>query len=282
MMLEIEGQLEGQAVTHAFVPVGVGSFAQAVTSHFRQSGSSARVIGVEPDTAACLWKSLKCGRSTAINTVPTIMAGLDCGSVSTTAWPILSKGLCASMTVSDFEAHSAAIYLQSLGVSAGPCGGSTIAALRRPSPEDKRRLEIDSNSVIVLPLTEGWREYDTPLNVTTDTDGIDTKKITQALEQTDSAKAMANYIVAWLEHRDIETHWGGGDSPYSDMGTWFYARLDEYKLITFRCDADAAELVGLEDIFEFGYAGAAVPCAVAILVISRWLYLAQRESITSD
>jgi hypothetical protein len=279
MMLEIEGQLEGQAVTHAFVPVGVGSFAQAVTSHFRQSGSSARVIGVEPDTAACLWKSLKCGRSTAINTVPTIMAGLDCGSVSTTAWPILSKGLCASMTVSDFEAHSAAIYLQSLGVSAGPCGGSTIAALRRLSPEDKRRLEIDSNSVIVLPLTEGWREYDTPLDVTTDADGIDPKKITQALEHTDSAKARASYIVAWLEHRDIEII---GDFPFSDIGPWFYARLDEYKLIKFRCDTDAAELVGLEDIFEFGYAGAPIACAAAILVISRWLYLVQRESITSD
>ena len=54
MMSEIEEQLEGQDVTHAFVPVGVGSFAQAVNSHFHQPGSSTRVIGVEPDTAACL------------------------------------------------------------------------------------------------------------------------------------------------------------------------------------------------------------------------------------
>jgi hypothetical protein len=203
MMIEIEDQLGNQEVTHAFVPVGVGSFAQAVTSHFRRPQSSTRVIGVEPDTAACLWKSLKSGHSTAIDTVPTIMAGLDCGTVSTTSWPILSKGLCASMTIADYEAHSAAIYLKSLGISAGPCGGSTIAALRRLSPEDKRRLEIDSNSIVVLPCTEGWREYDVPLDVAVD----DSVELTEILEHIDGAKAVLCYIAAWLEHRDVKVRW---------------------------------------------------------------------------
>ena len=117
MPREIEEQLEGQTATHVFAPVGVGSFAQAITTHFRSKDSSTSVIGVEPDVAACLWKSLKAGRPTAIKTFRTIMTGLDCGTVSTTAWPILSKGLRASLTVSDFEAHSASIYLNSQGLS---------------------------------------------------------------------------------------------------------------------------------------------------------------------
>jgi hypothetical protein len=215
MMSEIDDQLEEEKVTHVFAPVGVGSFAQAVTSHFRREGRFTRVIGVEPDTAACLWKSLSCGTSIAIKTVPTIMAGLDCGAVSTTAWPILSKGLCASLTVSDFEAHSASLYLGSCGISAGPCSGSTVAALRRLSPADRKHLQIDPDSVVVLPCTEGAREYDTPLDVATD----DPVELTQLLVRINSANpdmgfipgpvetAIAHYIAAWFEHRDLETHW---------------------------------------------------------------------------
>jgi hypothetical protein len=59
MPREIEEQLEGQIATHVFAPVGLGSFAQALTTHFRSKDSSTSVIGVEPDVAACLWKSLK-------------------------------------------------------------------------------------------------------------------------------------------------------------------------------------------------------------------------------
>lgn len=215
MMIETEYQLEGRHVTHAFAPVGVGSFAQAVTSYYRRDGSATSVIGVEPDTAACLRKSLDRGASTAIETTPTIMAGLDCGTVSITAWPILSKGLQASMTVSDYEAHAASVYLRTQGVSAGPCGGSTTAALRRLTANDKSRLGIGSDSVIVLPCTEGAREYDTPLDVTID----NPVQLCQLLVQINSANpsmgsspgpgetAIARYIAAWLEHRDLENHW---------------------------------------------------------------------------
>lgn len=215
MLLEVEDQLEGRQITHAFTPVGVGSFAQAVTTHFRRDGSTTSVIGVEPDTAACLRKSLDAGQPTVIETTPTIMAGLDCGTVSTSAWPILSKGLRASMTVSDYEAHSACLYLKSQGVSAGPCGASTVAALRRLSSDDKSCLEIDSNSVLLLPCTEGAREYEVPLDVTID----DPVQLTQKLVQINSANpsmgsvpgpgetAIARYIAAWLEHRGLESHW---------------------------------------------------------------------------
>jgi hypothetical protein len=215
MMSEIDEQLSAEEATHVFAPVGVGSFAQAVTSHFRREGRSTRVIGVEPDTAACLWKSLSCGESTSIETIPTIMAGLDCGTVSTTAWPILSQGLCASITVSDFEAHSASLYLESCGVSAGPCSGSTVAALQRLSSADRKLLYVDSNSVIILPCTEGARDYNLPLDVATD----DPVELAQVLAQINATTpsmgsipdlkrdVLANYIAAWLEHRDMECHW---------------------------------------------------------------------------
>ena len=275
MMIEIEEQLEEQEVTHAFVPVGVGSFAQAVTSHFRRQGSSTRVIGVEPDTAACLWKSLKCGHSAAIQTVPTIMAGLDCGTVSTSAWPVLSKGLCASMTVSDFEAHSAAVYLKSLRVSAGPCGGSTIAALRRLCLEDKRHLELDSNSIVVLPCTEGWREYDVPFDVTVE----DPIELTQLLERIrdanqstrpesgPEAKAVLCYIAAWLEHRDVEVCWSEltGNSP-SISGTSHGSGGD--KTVIFNGNLDGEMLTGCGNDFLLDKSASGNSCKAAAAMVA--------------
>ncbi|RMY97241.1 hypothetical protein D0862_08163 [Hortaea werneckii] len=215
MMYEIQEQLEGTAVTHVFAPIGVGSFAQSVVSYYRSEGSKTRVVGIEADTAACLWKSLDSGKPLTIQTTDTIMTGLDCGTVSTIAWPYLRNGLAASMTISDYEAHNASLYLKSQGISAGPCGASGIAALRRLTAEDKHRLELNETSVIVLPCTEGTREYDVPKDVTVD----DPVQLTRLLVQINSSnpsmgsvpgpgeRAIARYIAAWLEHRNLETHW---------------------------------------------------------------------------
>lgn len=284
MMSEIDDQLEEEQATHVFAPVGVGSFAQAVTSHFRQEGRSTRVIGVEPDTAACLWKSLSGAASIAIETVPTIMAGLDCGTVSTTAWPILSNGLCASVTVSDFEAHSASRDLSAYGVSTGPCSGSTVAALRRLCPADRERLGIDSNSVIVLPCTEGAREYNTPLDVATD----DPVELTQRLVQINSANpnmgsipgpgetAIARYIAAWLEHRDLEAHWveptrgrpsvvgvmrgtGGGKS------LMFNGHIDTVTLVGYEKDPLSG---AIENGKLYGRGAADMKCGVAAAMVA--------------
>jgi acetylornithine deacetylase/succinyl-diaminopimelate desuccinylase family protein len=199
MLLEIDEQLTGLHATHVFMPVGVGSFAQAVTSYFRREGSSTSVIAVEPDTAAYLRHSLELGCLASVKTIPTIMAGLDCGTVSTIAWPVLEKGVRASMSISDYEAYSAVVYLESQGIFAGPCGASTVAALRRLSSDDKIGLGIDSSSVIVL--------VDDPV------------KLTQILVQINSANpslgsvpgpgetAIARYIYSWLQHRGLEAHW---------------------------------------------------------------------------
>lgn len=284
MPREIEEQLNGQTATHVFVPVGVGSFAQAMTTHFRSKGSSTSVIGVEPDVTACLWKSLKAGFPTTINTVSTILAGLDCGTVSTTAWPVVSKGLRASLTVSDFESHSASIYLGSQGLSVGPCGASTVAALRRLSDEDKARLGIDSDSVIILPCTEGAREYIPPLDVSTD----DAVTLTQTLVQINSANpsmgsipgpgetAIARYIAAWLEHRDLESHWieptkgrpsvvgvshgtGGGKS------LMFNGHIDTVTLVGYEGDPLSGNI---ENGKLYGRGAADMKCGVAAAMVA--------------
>ncbi|KAH7122911.1 tryptophan synthase beta subunit-like PLP-dependent enzyme [Dactylonectria macrodidyma] len=215
MLREVDEQLSNTAIDLVVAPVGVGSFAQAVVTHAKRAGSGTAVMVVEPDTAACLWKNLQRGELTTEKTSPTIMAGLDCGTPSTIAWPLLRDGVEASVTVSDYEAHEAAVYLKSLGISAGPCGAAPLAALRRLTAEDKSTLGLNEKSVVVLLCTEAGREYPTPLSVSSDDPII----LTQTLVQINSANpslgaipgpgetAVARYITSWLEHRDIESHW---------------------------------------------------------------------------
>jgi diaminopropionate ammonia-lyase len=87
MLTETDKQLTNMNIsraTHALASVGVGSWAQAVTMHYKSKSPSANVIAVEPDTAACLKTSLEAGQITSIATGNTIMNGMNCGTVSTT------------------------------------------------------------------------------------------------------------------------------------------------------------------------------------------------------
>ncbi|KAH6611641.1 diaminopropionate ammonia-lyase [Trichoderma cornu-damae] len=216
MMLEIDGQLGATSPDLVVVPVGVGSFAQAVVTHFKQSGKHTAVLAVEPDTSASLWKSLRRGESTATaENTPSIMAGLDCGTPSSISWAVLRHGVDASLSISDFEAHQACGYLSSQGVSAGPCGAAPIAALRRLEGSDREKLGLTKDSVVVVFCTEGTRDYEIPHSVASD----DPVELTRTLVKINSANpslgsvpgpgetAIARYITAWMEHRDIEAHW---------------------------------------------------------------------------
>lgn len=159
MLREIDEQLQGANPDVVVAPVGVGSFAQAVVTHAKGPGRKTRVLTVEPETAACLNESLKQGQAWSIKTAPTIMTGMDCGTVSSIAWPMLKAGADASVTVSDYQAHTATEYLRACGVDAGPCGGATVAAVRGLTQKQNESLGICEHSTIVLLCTEGARSY---------------------------------------------------------------------------------------------------------------------------
>lgn len=205
------GKQKLDKITHVVVPVGCGSIAQAVTQHFKSATrntasstvtdasnasdtSPVMVIAVEPTTAACLRASLEARAMTTVATQDTIMAGLNCGTLSATAWPVLRDGVDASVVVSDWQAHEAVLALGELGelgklaklaklgeeqeeaagelsasLSAGPCGAATLAALERvclsgstsstTSTSERAQLGLDETAVVVLCCTEGARAY---------------------------------------------------------------------------------------------------------------------------
>lgn len=115
---------------------------------------------LEPDTAASLQTSMEAGKIVPIPTGHTIMDGMNCGTVSFTAWNILKNGVDAAVEVSDLEAHKDLGYLHSQGVKNGPCGAAPLSALRRLVKENS--VQLDKDSVVVLFSTEGAREYLVP------------------------------------------------------------------------------------------------------------------------
>ncbi|MEU7744969.1 hypothetical protein [Nonomuraea sp. NPDC049158] len=69
-------------------------------------------------------ESLTCGEPVSLTTGHTTMAGLNCGTRSSIAWPYLRRGLDAAVAITDAAAARAAGDLVELGVSAGPCGAT--------------------------------------------------------------------------------------------------------------------------------------------------------------
>ncbi|MEW2395185.1 diaminopropionate ammonia-lyase [Streptomyces sp. NPDC046862] len=155
-----EGAVEGPDLVA--VPVGVGSLAQAVVTHYRSrpSGRASALLSVEPETAACVLESLTLGEPVSVTTGETAMAGLNCGTPSSIAWPRLHAGLDAAVAVLDAESVRAAGDLAALGVSSGPCGAASLAGLRAVltgvgAGERRTALGLDTTSVVVLLSTEG-------------------------------------------------------------------------------------------------------------------------------
>lgn len=167
LVREVDEQLHSAGVRAAdlmVVPVGVGSLAQAVVMHYRSlpEPSATSLLTVEPDTAACLLASLRAGEPVTVTTGLTVMTGLNCGTLSSGAWPFLRDGIDAAVAVSDRTCLAAMCDLHDLGVDAGPCGAASLAASRHAlagegQGADQRRaaLGVDSDSVVVLLSTEG-------------------------------------------------------------------------------------------------------------------------------
>jgi diaminopropionate ammonia-lyase len=148
------------------LPVGVGSLAQAAVAHYRRAGlpraERPLLLSVEPDTAACVLRSLADGALASVPTAATVMNGLNCGTPSSIAWPYLRDGLDAAIAVTDADARDAVAALSSAGVTAGPSGAAAFAGLRAAltgagASSRRRDLGLDAGGppVIVCLSTEG-------------------------------------------------------------------------------------------------------------------------------
>ena len=162
LFAELDRQLAAAAGRPAdllLVPTGVGSVLQAAVEAYRRPDLVGRpsVAAVEPVTSACVTRSLLAGRPISVDTsAPIAMAGLNCGTVSMIAWPILRAGLDAAVTVTEAECLSAAEDLGRIGISSGASGAASLAGARAlcADPVARTACGVDETSVVVLLNTE--------------------------------------------------------------------------------------------------------------------------------
>ena len=162
ILWEVDDELERLGEPGADIvamQIGVGAFASAVTRHYRSPSADPRPVlaGVEPLDAACALESIEAGE---IVNVPgphrSIMAGLNCGSPSPVAWPVLRGGIDLFLAVDDEWARRAMRLLARSGVVAGESGAAGLAGLLALTPNQRADLlGLDRDSRILIFNTEG-------------------------------------------------------------------------------------------------------------------------------
>jgi threonine dehydratase len=144
---------------------GGGGTAEANAGSMGQTAGDGRrvpaLLGVEPRAADCVRASLRAGRIVSTpGPHPSIMAGLNCGTPSQIAWPLLAAGMDAMVTVDDGWARWAVRELAAAGITAGETGAAALAGLaaicQSPAGEPVRRaLRLGPGSTALLLCTEG-------------------------------------------------------------------------------------------------------------------------------
>ena len=149
------------------VQAGVGSLLAAVAWFYAAAREKRpRIVAVESSQAACVAESVKAGSpTTATGSLETIMAGLNCGTVSIVAWPLIEQGVDAVVTLSDDYAREAMRRLcypqgddpQIISGESGAAGLAALLALRESPSLVKAReqLGIADTSRVLLLNTEG-------------------------------------------------------------------------------------------------------------------------------
>jgi diaminopropionate ammonia-lyase len=126
------------------VQIGVGSLAASVVRHFKQAGRQERpkIIGVEAEGAACAFESVRAGEERSVpGPHRSAMAGLNCGTLSSIAWPLIRDGIDAFAVAADEAAFEAMRMLASGGIVSGESGAAGLGALLEIARKDRKILE---------------------------------------------------------------------------------------------------------------------------------------------
>ena len=151
------------------IPAGVGALAGAAAWFYnKQFKNNVKLISVEPDNADCMLESIKSpdgNPAISKGNQDSIMAGLNCGTVSPIAWPLVKAGFDLFMTVSDDICINAMqTYYKpepdDPRIISGESGAATMAGLLTIMTDNKygnirERIGLNQKSTVLLLNTEG-------------------------------------------------------------------------------------------------------------------------------
>ncbi len=168
---EIKEQMENRTpIDAAIIPAGVGALAAAAGWYYRRELADARIrlVSVEPIGADCHLQSIQSQRDipkSIRESCRTLMAGLNCGTPSPVAWPIVRQSFDLFLAISDdYVGPAMKRYFYPMGrdprIISGESGASGLAALLSLYKNGRlgeigKKLGLGKNSSLLLLNTEG-------------------------------------------------------------------------------------------------------------------------------
>lgn len=130
-------------VDYILVPIGGGGLATGVSTLAKLLNPKIRVIGVEPEGAACMKASLERGEVTTLPTVNTIADGTAVKTPGTNVFPYIQKNIDEIITVSDDELVVAFLdMVENHKMVVENSGLLTVAALKHLNVEGKKIVSV--------------------------------------------------------------------------------------------------------------------------------------------
>lgn len=132
-------------VDYILVPIGGGGLATGVSTLAKMVNPHIKVIGVEPENAACMKASLEAGHVVTLPSANTIADGTAVKTPGSVIFPYIQKNIDEIITVPDDELIG--VFLDMVENHKLVCEGSgllTIAALKHLNCKDKKVVSIIS------------------------------------------------------------------------------------------------------------------------------------------
>ena len=165
---EIEKQLSFPKIDLILIQIGVGSLASAIIEFYKHKNciETPIILGIEPLGVACAKESVKAGKIITINgPYDSIMAGMNCGTISSISWPTILAGIDGFIEVSNEFAIKGMKTYANEGIISGETGASGLGGLLEITEQDNGKLfrtqfNLNENSNILIFSTEGATDPD--------------------------------------------------------------------------------------------------------------------------
>ena len=147
------------AIDLAVVPLGVGALGAAAGASLRagfEPGGGPLLVGVEPDTAACVAAAVEAGHLVEVpGPHRSLMAGLNCGLASMLALPTVTATFEAFVAVDDDTCRRAIRAHAEAGMDVGETGAAALAGLMAVVDDHRDALPVPATATVLLLATEG-------------------------------------------------------------------------------------------------------------------------------
>ncbi|SHE79217.1 L-threonine ammonia-lyase [Mariniphaga anaerophila] len=134
-----------EPIDYLFLPVGGGGLAAGVGSYFKQVSPQTKIIGVEPDGAPSMKKSLEAGQVTELEQIDKFVDGAAVKKVGETSFSVCQQVINQMVTIPEGRVCTKILELYNRdAIVMEPAGALSIAAL------DQFKDEIKGKNVVCV------------------------------------------------------------------------------------------------------------------------------------